>query len=77
MVNNTVTEGNKYMSQIFRSNAKTNTSDSQASKIEQPYWASDDVHRIAKRTPALFRTNPVPQISSRPIAFDDAQSGVL
>lgn len=29
---------------------------------KQNYQASDDVHRIAMRTPSLYQTKPVPQI---------------
>lgn len=36
---------------------------------EQHYWASDDVHRLAMRRPALYQTNAVPQIE-RPMNFE-------
>jgi hypothetical protein len=60
------------MSQIFRSNAKNQNSDAKTQKSGEQYWASDAVDRIARRTPALFKTNPVPSVQTR--SFTHAQS---
>lgn len=51
------------MSKLFKASSNTNTSSARAQK--QNSLAYDDVDRIARRTPALFRTNAVPQIQSR------------
>lgn len=42
----------------------------------QNNWAADDVHRIAMRRPALYKTNSVPQVS-RPTIFDNFERGVM
>lgn len=55
--NNTGTKRGSGMSQDNTSIAKTKTQNAQATM-----WASDDVHRIALRNPALHRMNVVPQI---------------
>lgn len=41
---------------------------------EQQYWASDDVHRLAMRRPALYQTNAVPQIE-RTMDYDTFNRG--
>jgi hypothetical protein len=53
------------MSQLFRSSSKNQNSAAQAQKSEEMNWASDAVDRIARRTPALFKTNPVPSVQTR------------
>ena len=37
--------------------------------------AFDAVERVARRTPALFRTNQVPSITMRSIDFEDLHPG--
>lgn len=63
------------MSQIFRSNAKTQNMDVKIQKAGEMYWASDAVDRIARRTPALFKTNRVPSVQARSLPFGNVQSG--
>ncbi len=53
------------MSQIFRSNAKSQNMEAKTQKSGEQNWASDAVDRIARRTPALFKTNPVPSVQTR------------
>lgn len=65
------TEG-KHMNKLF--NRTSNSSkDSRAQKTSEMHWASDDVERVARRTPALFRTNVVPKIERKPLT--DMQAG--
>lgn len=65
------------MGKLFRSTSKANTTSSASEKSEVRYLASDAVDRIALRTPALFRTNRVPRVESRPSSFNDLQAGGL
>lgn len=60
------------MSKLFRSTAKTQKA-VKTTKSQERYWASDAVDRIARRTPALFKKNPVPTISSRSMTFRHIQ----
>lgn len=54
------------MSQNFMNvSIKTNRGDTRTQKTQiakQNYWTSDDVHRIAMRTPSLYKTNAVPRV---------------
>lgn len=54
------------MSHYLRFSAKTNRVNNRTQKThiaKQNYQTSDDVHRIALRSPTLHQTNAVPQIS--------------
>lgn len=50
--------------------------DFKSQKITENYLASDDVHRIAMRSPSLYQTNSVPQVSQVSI-FDNFERGEL
>jgi hypothetical protein len=47
---------------LVRTTRSTNTKTQNANSN---YLASDDVHRIAMRSPALYQTNTVPQIERK------------
>ena len=50
---------------LMNTTAKTNRGNMSAEQThiaKQNHWTSDDVHRIALRSPSLYRTNVVPQI---------------
>jgi hypothetical protein len=61
------------MSKLFKSTAKSQKA--AKTKKQERYWASDAVERIARRTPALFKKNPVPSIGSRSLTFRHPQAG--
>lgn len=63
------------MSQIFRSTPKNQNLVSKTQKSGEVYWASDAVDRIARRTPALFKTNRVPSVQTRSMPFSHIESG--
>ena len=65
------------MSQIFNRSAKTNNDTNKTQNSEQRSQAYDDVQRVARRTPALFRTNAVPHIAMRALNYDDIQTGEM
>lgn len=62
------------MSKLFKSTAKSQKTRN-TKKPQEHYWASDAVERIARRTPALFKKNPVPSIGSRALTFRHIQPG--
>ncbi len=43
-------------------NAKTNRSTAKTQTSKQNSWKSDDVHRLAQRSPSLYQTRLVPQV---------------
>lgn len=59
------------MSQLFRSTSKKQTSEAKTQKANEAYWASDAVDRIARRTPALFKTNRVPTVHIKSLTLTD------
>lgn len=62
------------MSKLFKSTAKSQKPKRTKTRQER-YWASDAVERIARRTPALFKKNPVPTTGSRSLTFRHIQPG--
>ena len=50
------------MSQDTLLSAKTNRNTSKTQNSKQNHWRSDDVHRVAQRSPALYQTKTVPQV---------------
>lgn len=62
------------MSKLFKSTAKSQNA-KKTKKSQERYWAADAVERIARRTPALFKKNPVPSIGSRSISLSHIQPG--
>lgn len=62
------------MSKLFKSTAKSQKPKRIKTRQER-YWASDAVERIARRTPALFKRNPVPSIGSKSFTFHNTQQG--
>lgn len=60
------------MSQLYTTKNQNMVSSSQ--KPEEVSWASDAVDRIARRTPALFKTNQVPSVHARAMPFDHTQT---
>lgn len=58
------------MSQDTTSSMNRSHRSQSAPDAKQNYLASDDVHRIAMRRPALYETRAVPQLT-RHIVFDD------
>lgn len=50
------------MSQNNMLNAKTNRNTEKTQISKQNSWKSDDVHRVAQRSPGLYQTRAVPQI---------------
>lgn len=43
-------------------NSKINRNTEKSQTLKQNYWKSDDVHRVAQRTPGLYQTRAVPQV---------------
>jgi hypothetical protein len=58
------------MSQFAATNTDRSHRSQSAPGAKQNYLASDDVHRIAMRRPALYQTRRVPQVT-RHVVFDD------
>lgn len=60
------------MSKLFKSTAKSQKS-AKSKKLQERYWASDAVERIARRTPALFKKNVVTSATPRSLTFRHIQ----
>jgi hypothetical protein len=63
--NNITYKGGEVMSQYLRFSAKTNrgtTGSRKTQNAKQNHWTSDDVHRIAQRSPSLYQTVVVPKV---------------
>lgn len=77
MVNNKRMKGDRVMSQEISMFSQVNgTQDFTTLNVSKSNLASDDVHRIAMRSPALYQTNSVPQVP-RPTIFDNFERGEL